>query len=36
MTGSMLPGNQQEVISGIKPGDQVVSNALVLQNTLEQ
>jgi cobalt-zinc-cadmium efflux system membrane fusion protein len=36
VTGSMLPGNQQEVISGIKPGDQVVSNALVLQNTLEQ
>ena len=36
MTGSMLPGNQQEVISGINPGDQVVSNALVLQNTLEQ
>jgi cobalt-zinc-cadmium efflux system membrane fusion protein len=35
-TGNMLPGNQQEVISGIKPGDQVVSNALVLQNTVEQ
>jgi membrane fusion protein, heavy metal efflux system len=35
-TGIMLPGNQQEVISGIKPGDQVVSNALVLQNTVEQ
>jgi len=36
VTGNMLPGNQQEVVSGIKPGDQVVSNALVLQNTLEQ
>jgi cobalt-zinc-cadmium efflux system membrane fusion protein len=36
VTGSMLPGNQQEVVSGIKPGDQVVSNALVLQNTVEQ
>jgi membrane fusion protein, heavy metal efflux system len=36
VTGAMLPGNQQEIISGIKPGDQVVSNALVLQNTLEQ
>jgi cobalt-zinc-cadmium efflux system membrane fusion protein len=35
-TGNMLPGNQQEVTSGLKPGDQVVSNALVLQNTLEQ
>lgn len=35
-TGSMLPGNMQEVVSGIKPGDQVVSNALPLQNTIEQ
>jgi membrane fusion protein, heavy metal efflux system len=35
-TGSMLPGNLQEVVAGIKPGDQVVSNALVLQNTVEQ
>ncbi|HMD17460.1 MAG TPA: efflux RND transporter periplasmic adaptor subunit [Terriglobales bacterium] len=35
-TGKMLPGNLQEVVSGIKPGDRVVSNALVLQNTLEQ
>jgi cobalt-zinc-cadmium efflux system membrane fusion protein len=36
VTGSMLPGNMQEVISGIRPGDPVVTNALVLQNTLEQ
>ena len=36
VTGNMLPGNLQEVVSGIKPGDRVVSNALVLQNTLEQ
>jgi cobalt-zinc-cadmium efflux system membrane fusion protein len=36
VTGNMLPGNRQEVISGLKPGDQVVSNALVLQNTVEQ
>jgi len=36
VTGNMLPGNLQEVISGIRPGDQVVSNALVLQNTVEQ
>jgi len=35
-TGNMLPGNMQEVVSGIKPGDQVVSNALALQNTVEQ
>jgi membrane fusion protein, heavy metal efflux system len=36
VTGSMLPNNQQEIVSGIKPGDQVVSNALDLQNTVEQ
>ena len=34
--GKMLPGNMQEVISGIKPGVQVVQNALVFQNTVEQ
>jgi cobalt-zinc-cadmium efflux system membrane fusion protein len=34
--GNMLPGNQQEVISGVKPGDQVVAVALVFQNTVEQ
>ncbi len=34
--GSMLPGDLQEVSSGIKPGEQVVSNALVLQNTVDQ
>jgi cobalt-zinc-cadmium efflux system membrane fusion protein len=36
VTGRMLPGNMQEITSGIKPGDQVVSNALALQNTVEQ
>jgi cobalt-zinc-cadmium efflux system membrane fusion protein len=36
VTGNMLSGNLQEVVSGVKPGDQVVSNALPLQNTLEQ
>jgi len=36
VTGNMLPDNMQEVVSGIKPGDQVVSNALPLQNTVEQ
>jgi membrane fusion protein, heavy metal efflux system len=35
-TGAMLPNKQQEVISGLKPGDKVVSNALDLQNTVEQ
>jgi cobalt-zinc-cadmium efflux system membrane fusion protein len=34
--GGMLPGNMQEIISGIKPGTQVVQNALVFQNTVEQ
>jgi membrane fusion protein, heavy metal efflux system len=34
--GNMLPGNMQEVISGINPGDQVITNALVFQNTVEQ
>jgi len=34
--GNMVPPNLQEVLSGITPGDQVVSNALVLQNTVEQ
>jgi membrane fusion protein, heavy metal efflux system len=36
VTGRMLPGNMQAVTSGMKPGDQVVANALVLQNTVEQ
>jgi len=35
-SGVNLPNNMQEVISGIKPGDRVVSNALVLQSTVEQ
>jgi len=34
--GAMLPGNSQEVLSGIKPGDQVIQNALVFQNIVEQ
>jgi cobalt-zinc-cadmium efflux system membrane fusion protein len=36
VTGKMLPGNIQEVISGIKPGEQVVQNALVFQSTVGQ
>jgi len=36
VTGNMLPNNQQEIVSGIKPGDQVVSNALDLQTMVEQ
>jgi cobalt-zinc-cadmium efflux system membrane fusion protein len=34
--GNTLPGNLQEIISGIKPGDRVVANALVLQDTVEK
>ena len=34
--GRMLPGNLQELLSGIAPGDRVVASALVLQNTAEQ
>jgi membrane fusion protein, heavy metal efflux system len=33
--GKMLPGNLQEIV-GIRPGQKVVSNALVLQATAEQ
>lgn len=36
VSGNMLPDKMQEVVSGLKPGDQVVSNALDLQNTVEQ
>jgi membrane fusion protein, heavy metal efflux system len=34
--GKTLQGNIQEILSGLKPGAQVVSNALVFQNTVEQ
>ena len=34
--GVNLPDKMQEIISGIKPGDKVVSNALVLQSTVDQ
>jgi cobalt-zinc-cadmium efflux system membrane fusion protein len=36
VAGSMLPGDLQEVISGLQPGAQVVRNALTLQNMVEQ
>jgi cobalt-zinc-cadmium efflux system membrane fusion protein len=36
VAGSMLPGGVQEIVSGINPGAQVIQNALVLQNTVEQ
>jgi cobalt-zinc-cadmium efflux system membrane fusion protein len=34
--GKMLPPDRQEILSGVKAGDRVVANALVLQNTAEQ
>lgn len=34
--GRMLPGNMQEVVSGLAPGTQVIQNALNFQNTVEQ
>jgi cobalt-zinc-cadmium efflux system membrane fusion protein len=34
-TGNMLSGNNQELLSGIAPGQQVVSNVLQLESTLE-
>jgi cobalt-zinc-cadmium efflux system membrane fusion protein len=36
VAGASLPDSMQEIVSGVKPGQQVVSNALVLQNTVEQ
>jgi cobalt-zinc-cadmium efflux system membrane fusion protein len=36
VAGNMLPDNMQDVVSEIKPGDQVIANALVFQNTVEQ
>jgi len=34
--GEMLPGEMQEIRSGIAPGQQVIANALEFQNTAEQ
>ena len=36
VAGASLPGDLQEVVSGIAPGTQVVRNALTLQNTVDQ
>jgi len=35
VAANTLPGNLQEVSSGLKPGDQVIKDALVFQNTVE-
>jgi len=36
VSGDTLAGGLQEIKSGLKPGDKVVANALVLQSTVEQ
>lgn len=36
VAGAALPNNLQEIVKGIEPGQKVVSNALVLQSTVEQ
>ena len=36
VAGKMVPPNLQEIVSGLRAGDRVVTNALVLQNTAEQ
>ncbi|MGA7917129.1 MAG: efflux RND transporter periplasmic adaptor subunit [Candidatus Acidiferrales bacterium] len=36
VSGADLPNKMQEVVSGVQPGQQVVRDALVLQNTVEQ
>jgi cobalt-zinc-cadmium efflux system membrane fusion protein len=33
--GEMMPGNRQRILSGISPGQQVISNVLQLEATLE-
>jgi membrane fusion protein, heavy metal efflux system len=34
--GESLPDKMQEIVAGVHAGQQVVKNALVLQNTVEQ
>ena len=36
VAGKTLPGNLQEIVSGLEPGAKVVANALVLQDTVDQ
>ena len=32
-SGQMIPPGRQEILSGIRPGDRVVADALLLENT---
>jgi len=34
--GAMLPGNMQEIASGLKPGERVIQDALMFENGVEQ
>ena len=36
VAGNLLPSGMQEVVRGLQPGMQVIANALVFQNTVEQ
>jgi cobalt-zinc-cadmium efflux system membrane fusion protein len=36
VSGQMLPDKMQELVKGLRPGQRIVSKALVLQNTAEQ
>jgi cobalt-zinc-cadmium efflux system membrane fusion protein len=36
VSGDVLPGNMQEVKSGIRPGQQLIANALVLDHAIGQ
>ena len=36
IAGASLPNGSQEILSGVQPGQRVVTNALVLQSTVEQ
>jgi cobalt-zinc-cadmium efflux system membrane fusion protein len=35
-SGQMIPPDQQEILTGLRPGDRIVQNALDLQSTTEQ
>jgi cobalt-zinc-cadmium efflux system membrane fusion protein len=36
VAGNMLPNGMQEIVSGLRPGDKVVADALSLQNSIDQ
>jgi len=35
VSGEQLPNNMQEILSGLQPGQQVVTNAINLQNAID-